>query len=52
VVIFLLIGTLLAFFAYKNIWAEAKRKVVVTGPLDPENKAKRRSASRKAGIKG
>jgi len=52
VVIFLLFGTVLAFFAYKNVWAEAKRKVIVTGPLDPVNKAKRKSASRKAGIKG
>ena len=52
VVIFLLFGTVLAFFAYKNIWAEAKRKVAATGPLDPENKAKRKAASRKAGMKG
>lgn len=52
VVIFLLFGTVLAFFAYKNVWAEAKRKVALTGPLDPENKAKRKAASRKAGVKG
>jgi ubiquinol-cytochrome c reductase cytochrome c1 subunit len=52
VVVFLLFGTILAFLAYKNVWAEAKRTVRVTGPLDPENKAKRRSASRKAGVKG
>src|SRR3954451_13889681 len=29
--IFLLFATLLGYFAYKNIWAEAKRKVRVTG---------------------
>jgi ubiquinol-cytochrome c reductase cytochrome c1 subunit len=52
VVVFLLFGSILAFFAYKNVWAEAKRTVRVTGPLEPENKAKRKSASRKAGVKG
>jgi ubiquinol-cytochrome c reductase cytochrome c1 subunit len=52
VVVFLLFGTILAFLAYKNVWAEAKRTVRVTGPLDPANKAKRKTASRKAGIKG
>ncbi len=50
VVIFLLFGTILGYLAYKNIWAEAKRTVRVTGPLEPENKAKRRRASRKAGV--
>jgi ubiquinol-cytochrome c reductase cytochrome c1 subunit len=52
VVVFLLFGTILGFLAYKNVWAEAKRKVRVTGPLEPENKAKTRRATRKAGIKG
>ena len=42
VVVFLLFGTVLGYLAYRNIWAEAKRKVRVTGPLDPKNKAKRR----------
>ncbi|HET7316863.1 MAG TPA: cytochrome c1, partial [Sphingomicrobium sp.] len=50
VVVFLLIAVILGYFAYKNVWAEAKRKVIVTGPLEPENKAKRRRASRKAGV--
>ena len=50
VMVFLLFATVLGYLAYRNIWAEAKRKVRVTGPLDPANKAKRRSASRKAGI--
>ncbi len=50
VVIFLLVGTILGYLAYQNVWAEAKRKVRVTGPLEPKNKAKRRRASRKAGV--
>ena len=50
VFVFLLFASILGYFAYRNIWAEAKRKVVVTGPLDPENKAKRKRASRKAGV--
>jgi ubiquinol-cytochrome c reductase cytochrome c1 subunit len=52
VVIFLLFGTVLAYLAYKQIWAEAKRKVRPTGPLDPKNKAKVRRAKAKQGIAG
>ncbi|MFP5328706.1 MAG: cytochrome c1 [Alphaproteobacteria bacterium] len=52
VVVFLLFGTAFAYLAYRNVWGEAKRKVRVTGPLEPENKAKRQRASRKAGVKG
>jgi ubiquinol-cytochrome c reductase cytochrome c1 subunit len=51
-IIFLLFGTVLGYFAYRNIWAEAKRKVRPIGPLDPVNKAKRKDAERKAGIAG
>jgi len=50
VVIFLLFATVLGYLAYRNIWATAKRKVRVTGAIDPENKAKRRRASAKAGV--
>ena len=50
VVIFLLFGTVLGYMSYQNIWAEAKRKVAPVGPLDPANKAKRKRASRKAGM--
>jgi ubiquinol-cytochrome c reductase cytochrome c1 subunit len=50
VVIFLLLGTVLGYMSYQNIWAEAKRKVAPVGPLDPANKAKRKRASRKAGM--
>jgi ubiquinol-cytochrome c reductase cytochrome c1 subunit len=52
VVIFLLFGTVLAYMAYQQIWAEAKRKVRPTGPLDPKAKAKRRRAKGRAGIAG
>ena len=50
VMVFLLFASILGYLAYRNIWAEAKRKVRVTGPLDPVNKAKRSRASRKAGV--
>jgi ubiquinol-cytochrome c reductase cytochrome c1 subunit len=52
VVIFLLFATVLGYLAYRQIWAEAKRKVRVTGPLDPANQAKSRSAKGKSGIAG
>ena len=52
VVIFLLVGTVLAYLAYRQIWAEAKRKVRPTGPLDPKNKAKARRAKGKQGVAG
>ena len=51
VLIFLLIATVLAYLSYRNIWATHKdRRVRATGPLDPENIAKRDAASREAGI--
>ena len=50
VVFFLLFATILGYMSYKNIWAEAKRKVAPKGPLDPENKAKRTRAAKKAGM--
>lgn len=50
VVIFLLFATVLGYLSYQNIWAEAKRKVAPVGPLDLANKAKRKRASRKAGM--
>jgi ubiquinol-cytochrome c reductase cytochrome c1 subunit len=53
VLIFLLIATALAYLSYRNIWASTKpRKVRVTGPLEPENIARREAASREAGIEG
>ena len=52
VLAFLIIGTILGYLSYRNIWAEAKRKVAPKGILDPENKAKRIRASKKAGVAG
>jgi ubiquinol-cytochrome c reductase cytochrome c1 subunit len=52
VIIFLLFGTILGYFAYRNIWADAKRKVAPVGVLDPENQAKNRRAKRKSGVAG
>jgi ubiquinol-cytochrome c reductase cytochrome c1 subunit len=52
VVIFLLIATILGYLAYQQVWHEAKRKVRVTGPLDPVNQAKTRRAKEKDGIAG
>jgi ubiquinol-cytochrome c reductase cytochrome c1 subunit len=52
VVIFLIFATVLAYMAYQQIWAEAKRKVRPTGALDPKNQAKSRRAKGKAGIVG
>ena len=52
VVIFLLFASVLAYLAYRNIWAEAKRSVKVTGALDPKNQAKTRRAKSKQGVAG
>jgi ubiquinol-cytochrome c reductase cytochrome c1 subunit len=46
VFLFLLVMTILAYMAYQNIWhGGASRAVRRTGPLDPENMAKRDAAS-------
>ena len=50
VLAFLIIATILGYMSYRNIWAEAKRKVAPKGALDPENKARRTRASNKAGV--
>lgn len=52
VAIFLLFATILGYLAYQNVWAEAKRKVRVTGPLDPENQEKSARAKAKSGVAG
>ncbi len=52
VVIFLLFATILGYLSYQNIWAEAKRKVVAKGPLDPGNMARREHAKKGKGIAG
>ena len=50
VLVFLLIATVLAYMAYQNVWRTAKRGVRITGPLEPENMAKRDAASDEAGL--
>ena len=50
VLVFLVFMSVLAYLSYQNIWATAKRRVRVTGALDPENMAKRDAASREAGV--
>jgi ubiquinol-cytochrome c reductase cytochrome c1 subunit len=51
VVAFLIFATILAYMAYQNIWhGGASRRVRATGPLDPENMAKRDAASAEAGM--
>ena len=52
VAVFLLVGTILAYLAYQQIWHEAKRAVRVTGPLDPANKAKNRRSKARQGVAG
>ena len=50
--VFLLVATILGYLAYRNIWATEKRKVRVTGALDPKNQAKSAAAKDDAGIAG
>jgi len=52
VAVFLLIATILAYFAYQQIWREAKRKVRVTGALDPANQARSRRAKARQDVAG
>src|SRR6478672_11482407 len=52
IVVFLLFASILAYLAYRNIWAEAKRKVRATGALDPDNQARTRRAKSKQGVAG
>ncbi len=52
VAIFLLIASVLGYFAYQNIWHSSKREVRVTGALDPENQEKSRRAKAKQGVAG
>ncbi len=47
VAVFLLIASILGFFAYKQIWYEAKRAVRITGALEPQDQAKTRRAKAK-----
>ncbi|RST30489.1 cytochrome c1 [Sphingomonas ginkgonis] len=51
-IVFLLFGTVFAYFAYRTIWAEAKRKVQAKGPLDPEHRATMDKQKAEHGIAG
>lgn len=52
VTIFLLLASILGYFAYQQIWHDAKRAVGVTGALDPKNQAKANRAKAKQGVAG
>jgi ubiquinol-cytochrome c reductase cytochrome c1 subunit len=52
VTVFLLFASVLSYLAYRQIWHDAKREVRATGPLEPANQAKARSAKGKAKIAG
>jgi ubiquinol-cytochrome c reductase cytochrome c1 subunit len=52
VMIFLILATIFGYLAYREIWRTAKRKVRITGPLEPESQAKSQAAKDEAGIAG
>ena len=52
VVIFLLIGTILGYLAYHQLWHEPKRPVLKTEPIEPQNQTKTRRAKTKASTAG
>jgi ubiquinol-cytochrome c reductase cytochrome c1 subunit len=52
VTVFLLVASILAYFAYQQIWHDAKRAVRVTGPLEPKNQAKAKRAKARQGVAG
>jgi ubiquinol-cytochrome c reductase cytochrome c1 subunit len=52
VLIFLLIATVLAYLAYRNIWANAKREVSVRGPLEPAYRERMDEQKAERGIAG
>ncbi|MFC7536880.1 cytochrome c1 [Sphingomonas sp. GCM10030256] len=52
VMLFLLVATVLAYLAYRNIWANAKRVVAPKGPLDPDHRAMMDQQKAERGIAG
>lgn len=52
VLIFLMFATILGYLSYRNIWAEAKRKVAPVGVLDPANIATSKKLKDEEGIAG
>jgi len=52
VLLFLGVATVLAYLAYKNIWANAKREVAIRGPLDPAFRERMDAQKAERGIAG
>ena len=52
VLLFLTVASVLAYFAYRNIWANAKRVVAPKGPLDPDHRAMMDQQKAERGIAG
>jgi ubiquinol-cytochrome c reductase cytochrome c1 subunit len=52
VMIFLIVATVLAYLAYRNIWANAKREVSIRGPLEPAFQARMQEQKDERGIAG
>ena len=52
VLIFLTIATILAYLAYRNIWATAKREVAIRGPLEPAFRERMEEQKAERGIAG
>ncbi|HVF83495.1 MAG TPA: cytochrome c1 [Sphingomicrobium sp.] len=52
VMIFLLIATVLAYLAYRNLWANAKREVSIRGPLEPAFRERMDEQKAERGIAG
>ena len=52
VLVFLLVATVLAYMAYRNIWANAKRQVAIRGPLEPAFRERMDEAKSDSGIAG
>ena len=52
VLIFLIVATVLAYLAYRNIWATAKREVSIRGPLEPAFRERMDEQKAERGIAG
>ncbi|MCW3797135.1 cytochrome c1 [Sphingomonas sp. BN140010] len=50
--LFLLTATVLAYLAYRNLWANAKREVSVRGPLEPAFRERMNEQKAERGIAG
>jgi ubiquinol-cytochrome c reductase cytochrome c1 subunit len=52
VMLFLTVATVLAYMAYRNIWANAKREVSIRGPLEPAFRQRMDEEKAERGIAG